>query len=273
MRLKIWILIFSGLGFFGFSQSPDTLNFRQISHEISHELINQTLNNAGRVVASPLKFSINDWAYTGAAIGVVALAYSQDVFFYNKLRGGEGSVLRGLASYVGEPFGNPYYVLGGSLGLYLIGKGIKKKSVSEPALLAFQSAAIGGGAALFFKLLLHRQRPNEGLESNPTIFKGPSFHSTNLSFPSGHTTTAFAVASALSTYYRDKKEVGVILYTLAGVTAWSRIHDNEHWFSDVMAGAVLGYFVGRTVARPEVYRWSVLPNSAGGISLGFNYSF
>ncbi len=273
MKIKVLILIFFCQYFSGFGQVAQYSNKRQISREIRYDLINGTLNNTGRVIASPLKFGLKQWAYTGAAAGVIALSITQDDFFYSKLRGREGSPINGLATYVGEPFGNPMYTATSALGIYLIGKGLNQDRLSEPALLAVQSIAISGASAMFFKLLFHRQRPYEGSVADSKTWFGPSFKSDNLSFPSGHTTTAFAIASSLSTYYKGNNEVRLVLYSLATITAWSRIHDNKHWFSDVVAGAILGYFVGHTIATPELYRWSVVPNAAGGMSLGFNYSF
>ena len=57
--------------------------------------------------------------------------------------------------------------------------------------------------------------------------------------PSGHTTVAFALATALADdIHRPWATVG--LYTLAAGVGWSRINDNRHWLSDVAGGAILG---------------------------------
>lgn len=273
MKFKPLIPVVLSFCFSVSGQNTGEFNPGQISSEIRYDVINGTLNNAGRIIASPIKFKLREWAYTGAAAGVIALSFTQDDFFYSSLRGRDGSPFSSVANYIGEPFGNPFWTTGTSLGLYLLGKGFKKDRLSEPALIAFQSVAISGSSALFFKLLFHRQRPNEGTAPDSKAWFGPSFRTSNLSFPSGHTTVAFALASSLATYYKDNKSVGILLYSLATLTAWSRVHDNQHWFSDVVAGALLGYFVGHTVATPGLYKWSLVPNAAGGISLGFNYSF
>jgi membrane-associated phospholipid phosphatase len=67
------------------------------------------------------------------------------------------------------------------------------------------------------------------------------------SFPSGHTSQAFAMASVAQQHYGWK--VGVPAYALAGLMGASRIHEDKHWLSDVVAGAALGYIAGRTVVR------------------------
>jgi len=69
----------------------------------------------------------------------------------------------------------------------------------------------------------------------------------NKSFPSGHTSNAFAMASVAQLHYGWK--IGVPAYALAGLMGVSRIHQDKHWLSDVVAGATLGYIAGRTVVR------------------------
>lgn len=67
------------------------------------------------------------------------------------------------------------------------------------------------------------------------------------SFPSGHASNAFALASVLERHYGWK--AGVPAYALASAVAASRLQRDKHYLSDVMAGATLGYVVGRTVVR------------------------
>ena len=69
----------------------------------------------------------------------------------------------------------------------------------------------------------------------------------NKSFPSGHTSNAFALAAVAERHYGWK--LGVPAYLLAGVVGASRIQQDKHYLSDVVAGATLGYIVGRTVVR------------------------
>lgn len=65
--------------------------------------------------------------------------------------------------------------------------------------------------------------------------------SNNLSFPSGHTATAFAAAEFLRQEYKDKSPwYGIAGYLAASVTGYLRITNNKHWVGDVMAGAGVG---------------------------------
>ena len=68
----------------------------------------------------------------------------------------------------------------------------------------------------------------------------PDFSSDN-SFPSGHTATAFAGAEFLWQEYKDKSVwYGIAGYTVATGTGLFRIYNNRHWLTDVAAGAGIG---------------------------------
>ncbi len=69
----------------------------------------------------------------------------------------------------------------------------------------------------------------------------------NLSFPSGHTSNSFVWATVVSRHYGWK--AGVPAYLLAGYVGASRLKSRKHHLTDVIAGATLGYIVGRTVTR------------------------
>ncbi|MCO4293332.1 phosphatase PAP2 family protein [Solitalea sp. MAHUQ-68] len=62
-----------------------------------------------------------------------------------------------------------------------------------------------------------------------------------LSFPSGHTATAFAAAEFLRQEYKDQSMwYGIAGYGVATATGVLRMYNNKHWFSDVVAGAGIG---------------------------------
>jgi membrane-associated phospholipid phosphatase len=70
------------------------------------------------------------------------------------------------------------------------------------------------------------------------------------SFPSGHATTAFAAAAAVTdetTLWWPESTwiVGPIMYGGATLVAVSRMYNNRHWASDVAVGALIGTFAGK----------------------------
>jgi membrane-associated phospholipid phosphatase len=71
--------------------------------------------------------------------------------------------------------------------------------------------------------------------------------SDQLSFPSGHTSTAFAWATVANAHYGWK--AGVPSYLAASAIGLSRITNDKHHLSDVVAGATIGLITGRTVVR------------------------
>ena len=117
------------------------------------------------------------------------------------------------------------------------------------------TAAVTGG----LKLAVHNDQP----DGEPW------------SWPSGHTSSSVAVASVLHEFYGWK--VGLPAYAGAGLVAWRMMDDGDHWASDVLFGAVLGWVVGHTVAgRPgaaEIAGFELLPyygndqTPAAGLSL------
>jgi membrane-associated phospholipid phosphatase len=69
-------------------------------------------------------------------------------------------------------------------------------------------------------------------------------------WPSGHTATAFAAASALTAFYKDDpsfREFAVLTYAAAALMGYAMIDGNIHWASDVVAGVLIGHAIGWTV--------------------------
>jgi len=65
-------------------------------------------------------------------------------------------------------------------------------------------------------------------------------------WPSGHTSSSFTLASVLDEFYGPR--VGVPAYILAGLVAYRMVDTDDHWTSDVIFGATLGWVVGHTIA-------------------------
>lgn len=67
------------------------------------------------------------------------------------------------------------------------------------------------------------------------------------SFPSGHSSTAWGILPAYAMEYDDLPWVAGGLYALAAATSLSRVHDDQHWLSDVVFSAGVGWLSNRAV--------------------------
>jgi undecaprenyl-diphosphatase len=127
------------------------------------------------------------------------------------------------------------------LTIGLVGWARGDTNMGRRGFLGASAVALAGLGDQVTKNLLCRARPSA--ESAGAFFSGfPCFPVPYAlaSFPSGHATTAFALATALSLWYPRSTIVWLVLATVVG---WSRVALGSHFPSDVVAGAVLGIAV------------------------------
>jgi membrane-associated phospholipid phosphatase len=134
----------------------------------------------------------------------------------------------------------PYYA-GISLGVLGVGLLSGNAEIRRAGMRMVASLAVSFTAAEGLKFVIGRARPDSGLGA----FHFDPF-SGSASFPSGHVTAAFAIATSLSDDIK-KPLVSVLLYTAATGTAFARINDNRHWLSDTAMGMELGIFSAKLV--------------------------
>ncbi len=205
----------------------------------------------------PFHMKKKDWITAGGFIALeVGLSFADKNIQSNALQmRNDSKTLRDVSTYVTR-FGGSYEVytlvfMGGFGALF------NKPKMLNTTFLATQAYITGEAVHQVVNLLTGRQRPDYytsvGSPPSPS-FHGPFSSVRDLSgnriassFPSGHTTVAFAAATVFAMEYRDKRLIPIIAYTAASLIGISRITENRHWFSDVVAGAVLGYFSGKQV--------------------------
>lgn len=124
----------------------------------------------------------------------------------------------------------------------MVGTGLlaKKPGLTHAGLRAVSSAALAGGVTGVLKWVFGRERPNQP-GSEPDIWEpfNLEFASGDASFPSGHASAAFGFVASLADDV-DPWWAKAGLYALGVGTAWSRVYNNQHWTSDVVAGAIVG---------------------------------
>jgi len=145
----------------------------------------------------------------------------------------------------------------------------------------FQDAAFTSLQSLMYtkftvgaaKYIFARERPY-ALEGT---YDFDFFESNATSFPSGHTSTAFALVVPWVVYYPN-----VITYSMLAVpvsTAVARVSRGKHWMSDVAAGAVIGAYWGYKLSKrhlniTEKDNINITPfigTESGGLTLSFSF--
>jgi membrane-associated phospholipid phosphatase len=208
----------------------------------------------------PFHMARKDWISAGKFVvvaGALSLADEPIQKFALRLRN-DNPPLQNVSKYVTN-FGGTYeaYILAG-LGTY--GFVFKVDKVKTTTLLATQAYITGGAVESVLKFLTGRQRPyftdSTKIQAEPT-FHGPLYKTpkdangkaTNSSFPSGHTTVAFAAATVFAMEYKNRPLIPILAYSAATLIGISRITENKHWATDVLTGAAIGYLTGRLVVN------------------------
>jgi len=125
-------------------------------------------------------------------------------------------------------------------GLFLSGVLTKQPKLRDTGLLGAQALLDGLIVSEVLKVATGRQRPLEG-DGGGHFFHG------GYAFPSGHTIGSFALASVIAHQYHDNKVVVIAAYGLATMVGASRFSARQHSASDIVAGAAMGWFIGRHV--------------------------
>ncbi len=138
-------------------------------------------------------------------------------------------------SYWGDFFKINVIVFAIGLPLAVVLKSVRWQRI----MLAVFFAALWGGIAVnVLRPAIGRPRPSEGVPDGMYLMQ---FKHGYHSFPSGHTTTAFASATAVTFICPP---AGLVAYPLAGSVSWSRMQLNRHHPADIVGGIGLGLFWG-----------------------------
>ncbi len=109
------------------------------------------------------------------------------------------------------------------------------KAMSVDMLIALVVATLVGQVTI--KSIVKRKRPCHDYPDVELLITTPS----DLSFPSGHTTSSFACSTVMFCYY---PWLGVLGYIYASLTALSRLYLFVHYLSDVLFAIILGISIG-----------------------------
>ncbi len=225
------------------SVKVDQISFSMLFQNIDQNLIGSFTHNYGinHIIAASASYGLVnsgiDWKLRTYLKENDAIAY-----------GGFPSVMLGGLTPLVVPF-----------GLYYYGKTHNRDDLRITALALGQAAILGLTVSSLYKTVTGR-RPPDILDSDSDNDPDPNgdfsgdfkygFMNRGIfdGWPSGHTTTAFAMATTLMELYPDSKSVKACSLIYASLVGLG-VSTNIHWFSDAVAGALIGYSIGKSVGR------------------------
>lgn len=207
----------------------------------------QTLEGDVKSLATaPIQWKSAEWKRFAEGVGAVAVVMLADKKLEEDIQRNRTSFTDSVAKHV-TPFGGGR---GLQASVVMLGAGY---FIHDERLLAAGHDALesqlwaAGVVTPLLKVAFGRARPNtdEGAHRFD-FFRTDNPHN---SFPSGHSTNVWAGATAIAAHY-DGYLVPTIVYTLASAVSMSRTNDHVHFPSDVLAGAL----IGRAVAKSVTFR-------------------
>jgi undecaprenyl-diphosphatase len=127
-----------------------------------------------------------------------------------------------------------WFVIAGGLALF---GGERGRRGAIAGVVSIGAASLIANAVV--KPFAQRRRPDREGEDVPDVREVPM--PTSTSFPSGHSASAFAFASAVG---KEIPAIGGPLRGLAGAVAYSRVHTGVHYPTDVIIGSIIGASIG-----------------------------
>jgi len=211
------------------------------------------------VWTAPLHTTSHDLPPTAGALGIVALAGLHDSATWAWMNTHPNTFVMRILRPIREEWRFPLYELGSgqyilplSGALYVAGRVSHNADLRDAGLGCATGHLASLGVRDVMYELVSRARPRVTSEPYHISFPGSkdwSWHS----FISGHIANSMACASFLGHRYSlGLAEPLPYLYSTA--IGLGRMADGRHWLSDTMAGAVVGFAIGRTVAARQLSR-------------------
>ena len=251
-RLYVGLLVLISLNGYCQPNSDSTIT----KARVDKYYIGSYLKDYRDILSHPFKPSVKKYVGAGMYAGTMYLLISQyDAkiqIFSQKHR---TPLTNNLSKYVFEPTGSGIYPLIAIASFYAQGIIWDNQRSKKVAMNCVKSFIIANSFAQVGKYAFSRQRPLVGPADANKWFMGNH----NSSFFSGHTTTAFSVATVIAEEYKETIWVPIVSYTLASFAGLSRINDNKHWASDVLTGALVGYLTGKLIVHENNWGITIVP--------------
>jgi hypothetical protein len=172
---------------------------------------------------------------------------------------------------------NETTLTGAAILSYGIGRLTHSPTMADVALHTAESTILTSVISQAIRGPLGRERPSISPDDQYRFRFGKGFTEfDNRSFPSLHSATGFAAATAVSAEIHERNPnaswwVAPVAYTVASIPGLTRMYLNQHWASDVVSGAFVGALVGnRVVHYAHTHRRTKLDRFLLGASVGLN---
>lgn len=209
---------------------------------LESRFLKNILRDQRGIWTSPFKISRNDGKWI-APLGISsALLFATDHRSASEMAEGNDSQTRLRISRDISRAGD-FYTTGGIAAFYLIGRTAENTRARETGLLGAEALIDGGIVSTTLKAITQRPRPRVDDASGEFFDRGNSF-------PSGHATSAWSLATVVAYEYGQHRPlVRFGAYGLATAVSLSRYTGRNHFISDVFVGSAIGYGIGRYVYR------------------------
>lgn len=195
--------------------------------------------SAKQAAQAPQNWQSKDWFWAGAIVLTAGTLYLADEELKDIIQRNRSEFSDGVSAGF-KLFGEGELVLpmlGASiLGGYLF----ESPKTIDTGLLSLKSFVLSQSVTQTLKLATQRNRPSTG--KGKGFWSEGRFRRKRDSFPSGHSTIVWGLAPILAEQYGELGWMAPAVYSIATLTSISRVHDNNHWSSDVFVGAVIGYY-------------------------------
>lgn len=206
------------------------------------------LGDGGAFFTAPLRFTGMEWLLTGAIAGGTVGLFSLDDQARRAIGRETTASLNNDFWDIPTRYGIVTYANAFGAATYITGLISGSPDIRVTGRLLLESLSFSGLSVITARFLAGRSRPYSG--DGPWTFTPFTVSNEIQSFPSGHTTVAFAMSTVLAERI-DTWWSRVFFYGMASLTAYARVLNNQHWMSDVVVGAAFGLGAGLFVVQRE----------------------
>lgn len=204
------------------------------------------------------RWESSDWLAVGAVAGAYAGSYLLEERLRSLIQTNRSGVADALER-VGSVYGSPLFTVPASLLTLGVGAALDDADVRDTGLMM--------GELLLSVLLVQQPvritvgRARPFMDQGHLSFQPFTFGNDYASFISGHAWSAFGISNIVARQI-DEPWARVGFYSLATITALSRLYSDNHWLTDVVLGSVLGYVISTAIWEAERNDEAATPESA-----------